>query len=467
MSPLKPRVFVFCRPYLVPDFQENVAPLADKYEFSFLTDGRRSGIRDTRQRFYERMETAPTPTGFSVEDELDVVERCRYLRNLPRSRALKMLRAMASVLEEELEIYNPHVVLAQMVDEYITHLLSKIAEIRGIVYAGYIYSYFPGKAQIVLFSDGRPLKVRVPSEMEINEIWTNVSPHNFRQNYKQKNNYSKAQHLKAMLRYKVKQIVFSLLAWRDNDPLNLHYRCLPYVVERRRWRDLPSENDFHKNWDQLIKKLRKNKNLPVVYLPLAYFPESSTDYWVDNKNIIDYKKITLDILAILSKNFTIVVKEHMHMLGGRDIEYYREIKGLANVISVPPSVNSNDVLAMSDAVILGGGSVGIESFVRDKPILTFCNTSCWFLASGATKLDLSDIASWTVKINEVISAYKISSDVQKLEFLRQCLQGTMRIKKSGKLWPICNTEDLQNLLNITISNGALCADKEIDGIFIN
>jgi hypothetical protein len=52
MSSSKSRVFIFCRPYLIPDFQENVAPLANEYEFSYLTDGPWKGIRDTRQRFY-------------------------------------------------------------------------------------------------------------------------------------------------------------------------------------------------------------------------------------------------------------------------------------------------------------------------------------------------------------------------------------------------------------------------------
>jgi hypothetical protein len=452
MNLKKPRVFVFCRQYLIPDFQENVAPLADEFEFRFLTDGRRPGISDTRTRFYSRLETAATPKGFSLGDELDVVERCRYLRNLPRNKALEMLRAMASVLEEELDLYRPHVVLAQMVDEYITHLLSKMAERRGIVYVGYIYSYFPGYAQVVLFSDGHPLKVRDPSDLEVSETWAKVSPQEFRQNYKQRSNYSRLQHAKAMLRYRVKQMAFSLLAWRDHDPLNLHYRCLPYVVERRHWRDFPSESDFHNNWSELIPSLKSSQSKPVVYLPLAYFPESSTDYWVSNKIALDYRTLTLNILKVLSEKFIVVVKEHMHMLGGRDVEFYREIKKINGVISVPPSINSNDVLSMANAVILGGGSVGIEAFLRGKPTLSFCNTSCWFAPSCATELDLADLPSWIQKTNETIGGHTPPSDGQKLEFIRRCLEGTMRVKRSGKLWPICNTEDLRSLFGVAIGS---------------
>ncbi|NQW95210.1 MAG: hypothetical protein HQ446_14520 [Polaromonas sp.] len=451
MSASKSRVFIFCRPYLIPDFRENVAALADEYEFSYLTDGPRKGIRDTRQRFYERMDSASTLKGFSVEDELDVMERCRYLRNLPREQALKMLRAMASVLDEELEIHKPHVILAQMVDEYITHLLSKIAQLRGIVYVGYIYSYFPGYVQIVLHADGRPLKVRETTDAEVEQIWKKVSPQNFRQNYKQKNTYSKVQHLKLMLRYRVKQIAFSFLSWRDCDPLNMHYRSLPYIVERRRWRDLPSAREFYEEWHQATHTSKNRQNLPVVYLPLAYFPESSTDYWVLNKSLLDYEKKTLEMLALLSKDFTVLVKEHMHMLGGRNINFYRTINVIPNVISVPPTVNSNDVLAMSDAVVLGGGSVGIEAYVRGKPILTFCTTSSWFLASGARELDLSDMSSWATCIREEIASYVVPSESAKREFLRNCLDGALRLKKSGKMWPICEPQDIRRALNKAIS----------------
>lgn len=259
-------------------------------------------------------------------------------------------------------------------------------------------------------------------------------------------------------------MAFSFLAWRDHDPLNLHYSCLPYVVERRHWRDFPSESDFHLNWNKLISSLKSSQSKPVVYLPLAYFPESSTDYWVSNKIALNYRTLTLNILRVLSAKFIIVVKEHMHMLGGRDVEYYREIKKIDGVISVPPSTNSNYVLSMVNAVILGGGSVGIEAFVRDKPTLSFCNTSCWFAPSGATELDLADLPSWSQKISETIGGHKPSSDVQKLAFIRRCLEGTMRVKRSGKLWPICNTEDLRSLLSIAIGSVSIVGHELSDNI---
>ncbi len=73
----RPTVLVFCRPYLIGDFEDNLRPLADEFDFRFLTDGRNeSGITDTRARFYARLGKAPRPDGFT-ESLIEIASRCR------------------------------------------------------------------------------------------------------------------------------------------------------------------------------------------------------------------------------------------------------------------------------------------------------------------------------------------------------------------------------------------------------
>ena len=237
------RVLVFCRPYLYRDFRESVAPLSQKYQFRFLTDGLCRGVADTRQRFYSRLGMARAH-GFTAEQQLDVIARCRYLRNLPRPQALDMVRAMASVLSEELDDFRPDVVLSHMVDDYITHLIAELCRPRGTVYVGYSYSYFPGKIQSTRFGGGEPHDLREPGDDEVHMILKQISQRTFRQNYLQKDTYTRARHLKAMLRYRVKKLIFGYRAWAQKDPLHMHYGCLPFLVERRHWRDFPSASAF-------------------------------------------------------------------------------------------------------------------------------------------------------------------------------------------------------------------------------
>jgi hypothetical protein len=443
----KPAVLVFCRPYLVPDFQDNVAPLADSHQFHFITDGRAPGIRDTRERFYARMGKEPLPAIFSPADEDNVIARCRYLRHLPREQSQSMVRAMASVIAEEFERVNPQTVLAIMVDDYVTHLFSETARRRGIPFIGYCYSYFPGRSQATLYEGGVAHRLRRPDDEEVARTLAQISERTFRQNYLQKDVYTRLRHIKAMLRYQVKRVVFKLMGWRDRDPLHVHYGCLPYVVERRRWRDFPADTDFHPDWRERLEAGAAQAK-PVVYMPLGYFPESTIDYWIRDKRILDYETVMLRVVGLLGKEFRVVVKEHLHMLGARNPEFYRRLRDTPGVVSVPPSEYSNDVLGLSDVVLMGAGSIGVEAYIRGKPIVAYSNESYWFAASGARYIDLAAIDTWPGIITEAMRAHTPPKESQKFEFVRECLCSTMRTLRVGRIWPICVPDDLKAALEL-------------------
>jgi hypothetical protein len=441
---VKPRVLVLCRPYLVPDFRDNVAALASLYDFQFITDGRSKGVADTRARFYARLGKVSAQPGWSDDDEADVIARCRYLRHLDRGRALGMLRAMASVLAEEIERVAPVAVLSHMVDDYVTHLMAELSRRRGLVFVGYAYSYFPGKVQVTRYGGGEPHNLRDPPDDEVRGTLDLISARTFRQDYLQKDTYTRRRHLVAMLRYRVKQVVFALRARRDRDPLHVHYGCLPYVVERRHWSDFPSPSDFHPDWRERVKSSAPER--PLAYLPLGYFPEATIDYWIEEKAILDYENVVLKICELLGREFRVVVKEHLHMLGARDPRFYRALRDTPGVVSVPPAEFSNDVLAMSDVVLLGAGSVGVEAYLRGKPIVSFCARSYWFAHAGATHVRLSELERLPEGLRAAIRAHVEPSPAECFEFVRECLRSTMRMRRRGKVWPVCEPDDLRRAI---------------------
>jgi hypothetical protein len=454
-SARKPRALVFCRPYLLDDFRENVAPLSGAYDFRFLTDGHCPGAAETRQRFYARLGAASRDPGLTSEGESDVVSRCRYLRNLPQQLALNMVRAMSSVLTEELDTFRPEVVLSHMVDDYVTHLLAELSRLRGIVYVGYAHSYFPDKIQVTRFGGGEAHDLREPNEDEVRRTLEKISLRTFRQNYQQKDTYTRARHLKAMLRYRAKQIIFAYRARIERDPLHVHYGCLPYVVERRRWRDFPVPCDFHGDWREKIQLDSSAANeRPIVYFPLGYFPESTVDYWIEDRSFLNYESTVLRICTALGAHFRVVVKEHLHMLGGRSPVFYRALRDTPGVISVPPLEFSNDVLGMCDIVLMGAGSIGVEAFIRGKPIASVCNRSYWFSHARATGIDLSELEDWPHILSRAIRSYIVPTEEERFEFVRQCLRSTMRTLRSGKRWPICEPGDLELALKAAKSSAA-------------
>ncbi len=452
MDKKKPDVLIFCRDYLIQDFKNTVKPLENLYSFHFLTDGTSPGVRDTRQRFYSRLEVTKNIYGWNKNDENNAIIRCRLLRGLPHEQAIKMLRSMGSVLAEELNRINPVLVLGQMVDEYSTYLLAELANRRGIKYLGICYSYFPEKIQITQFWNGSPYPCRHVTDLEAQEALALVTNRTFRQDYKLNSSYSLSSHIISILKYKIKSIIFPILAKIKRDPYNLHYSILPFIADRRNLSDFPRAEDFHPDWIRVVNQAIVENGKPIIYIPLGYFPECSIDYWIKNTRIINYESVIVEICTILSENFNIILKEHPHMLGARSRNFYSALKKIPDVISIPPLEFSHDACILADAVLIGGGSIGIESFVRGKAIASFCDTSYWYKASNAEFLDLSNLDNWISLFYDLISRHKSPNENEKIEFIRACLSTTIRQKRNGKVWPIPDPDDLDFLFKKVIES---------------
>ncbi|HEY7639571.1 MAG TPA: hypothetical protein VH814_07590 [Steroidobacteraceae bacterium] len=447
----KPRILSFCRPYLTADFCANLAPVSAEFEIAFLTDGRSPGTPDTRAQFYDNLRHERRCAELDAAAQADVMARCRLLRNLPPATATGLMHAMAVTLAAELDRFQPDVVLCHMVDEYVTHLLAILAARRGVPFIGYAHSYFPGLLQITQHAHGRPVEARAVPDEEVARVLETIRQRTFRQNYQQRPTYSLRRHLWGLLRYRIKLAAFGVKSVLERDPWNMHYSITPYVVERRRLRDFPRPSDFAADWAADLRALQAGSGKRVLYVPLAYFPESTLDYWILDKRILRYEAVTLEMLRTLARDFIVVAKEHLHMMGARDVAFYAALRAIPGVVSVHPLEYSNDVLAAADAVLLGAGSVGVEATLRDKPVFSYSDSSYWFAASRATFLRLDEIERWSSRIAQVLGAYRPLDERAKREFLRTCLSSTVRPRAGGRRWPLIEIEDLRALLRIALS----------------
>lgn len=442
------RFLVFCRNYLVADFRDNVEPVRGEFEFEFLTDGSAPGTRDTRLPFYEALARGQRCAEIDEVTESDVVTRCRLLRNIDAAQARRMVHAMACVLATELDRIRPHGVVCHWVDEYVTHLLSILATRRGARFIAYAFSYFPGRAQLVQRSDGLAFDVREPDDAEISSTLQSIAPAHFRQDYAQPTQYSRWRHALRVARYQVKRAAFAIKSRLERDPWNLHYAVTPFIVERRRLSDFPSASLFSADWRTSLSELMTRRpGLPVAYLPLAYFPESTTDYWVADTSILDYENRVLEICRALSSRMIVVVKEHLHMLGARRPAFYAQLNAIGSTLSVDPAESSNIVLQAIDAVVMGGGSVGVEAYLRDKPVFSYCHDSFWFRPSGAFALDLAAIDGWSDRIVEGLSKYRPPAEQARREFVRSCLRSTVRTRPGARRWLLMDPTDLRQVLS--------------------
>jgi hypothetical protein len=448
-----PCVLVFCRPYLMADFRAMVAPLKARFNFHFLTDGRCADTQDTRKIFYTSLQARRRSPEIDPGLENDIVIRCRMLRRLDRETAGDLVHAMAISLGAHLDRERPDTIFSQLTDEYVTHLLALLAAKRGINTTQICYAYFPDRMQFFDFSYGVAREgLSSPAPNEARAILEKLKEIDHRQDYHLRAAYSFPRHLKLVVRYFVKRLVFATYGLFERDPWYVHYAIVPYVAERRCIADFPPGNLFRSDWESALDKAKRAGKL-IVYMPLGFHPESSTDYWIVDRRFTRYIETIIGIIQSCSSRDDIcfAVKEHVHMLGMRGNGVYRALKALPNVINIPPPVYSNRVLQRSDCVLVGTGSVGIEAMVHDTPVFSFSDTCYWFESSGAYYLDLDDLAAWPEIIETVVRTHRPKSEDEKLAALRRMLSSTAPNLRKGRVWPIVTPDALEAALTQALS----------------
>lgn len=442
------KVLIFCRFYFIDDFRNNFAPLASEYDLQYITDGHSPGAPDTRERFYAAFDDNLRSDLLSVDDVDQIISRCRYSRNVDRTLAERQVHAMTVAISEVIDRYAPDAIVSHMVDDYVGHIYTHLAQKRGINFVGYAHSYFPGMIQLTHGWNGAPFDVREPDDAEVDAIYEAISERTYRQNYSQNTTYGFAKHLKLFLKHQAKYPVFGMRSLLQRDRYNFHYRVTPFLADRKNLLNFPLNTDFTADWEGRLTKARADHpDHPIIYLPLAYAPESTIDYWIADRRPIDYEAFTLDVLGALSKSATVLVKEHVHMQGIRSRAFLHAVRDMPGVISVHPEAFSNNVLEQADAVLVGAGSVGIEASIRGKPVLTYGPDAYWFEGSRATPLPIDDLADWSAMAREAIAAHRPLTADERKQFIRRCLRSTVHPRGSYRKWPLVDIGDLRLILD--------------------
>ena len=98
-------------------------------------------------------------------------------------------------------------------------------------------------------------------------------------------------------------------------------------------------------------------------------PESSINslepYFIDQIRAIDLIRLNMP------NNFYILVKEHPSMRGLRNNSFYKNLRKKAGVILVAPQVNTKKLMKKAKLISTISGTIGLESFMMDKPALLF------------------------------------------------------------------------------------------------
>lgn len=311
--------------------------------------------------------------GFSREDikfltwsesELnDIILRDRFLRGVTNEKLIaNLIFGYTAVLSEIIQYIKPDAIFSIPMDCYIVDLLERLARRNRIPFWQFVGS--PIKARTRLTRRGELVKF-VDNEEEIqtvtNRYIDKIRSGNYFPDYvsSRRNNIFNISRI--IFKDLIKRSVFSIL--ERLRPYQFNYVSV-----------LKSNNTMYAgNFQNLFLNKFFNEELPdspYVYIPLQWYPETSIDYFSTTTNFLPYYDWLFKIITLVSKNSTVVLKEHPVALGYRPLAIYKKLTDYNRVFLLPPHYPSKTIIENSVATITHGTTTSIESIILRRPSIT-------------------------------------------------------------------------------------------------
>ena len=296
---------------------------------------------------------------------VDVIARCRVLRWLDASLALTMVKAMASALDRTLDKVNPDIVLSLPIDRYVTDLLDRLAQARGIPYVQLTASVLPGMSMLLqrgklLLSDKDPAEDLIQQKLHLLTIPSFIPSY-----VPRKSTYTTTKFVSTLGYFQLRALAFKVISYLKRDPLNFHYLdAQPNLGHKCRWRDIRVVSLVNPDWQKKLQDFPQGRR---VMLGLQLFPEASIDYWIDPIELIDYERLVAEAAEVFSDaDFLILVKDHPLQFGFRQTDFLDRLLELPNVVLVPYDVPGQQLLEMADINFTCTGTLGLQATLLGK-----------------------------------------------------------------------------------------------------
>ena len=112
-----------------------------------------------------------------------------------------------------------------------------------------------------------------------------------------------------------------------------------------------------------------------------------------------------NIASSLPVGWKLVVKEHPNSMGYRSKGYYKKLQEIPNVVLLGPKVDTGAVISGSELVFVVFGTIGLEAVMKEKPLITFCNTPYGSFPSNMVRF-VDNISGLGREIRDLLSSYK-------------------------------------------------------------
>jgi hypothetical protein len=295
----------------------------------------------------------------------DAIVRCRLLRTLDRSLALKMIGAMWASLEEIVDREKPGLVLGWVVDRYLLDLLERMLRRRGVRYLGIALS--PFRDHVMFMAKGEHNPLREPTEAEVDAAVAEIVAPQWIPSYLAHGvAYDLPRFLKLYAKFNARWLAFELLRRWENNPLD--YRYLATWTEgagfRIRLKDWSVMRYLDPKWRERFEAAPLEKR---VFLGLQVNPEAAIEYWVKNTDFIKYEDVFVRAATVLgAAGYSVFVKDHPSQFGFRQVELIERLAACPNVSIVPYDVPGQYLVQNCHATFTYTGTVGFQAAMAGR-----------------------------------------------------------------------------------------------------
>jgi hypothetical protein len=125
-----------------------------------------------------------------------------------------------------------------------------------------------------------------------------------------------------------------------------------------------------------LKKFYRNKTLKVIlenqnYGFFALHSEPEIALQINGRVFTNQIELVKNIALSLPINYKLLVKEHPRSYGLRNINFYKDLIALPNVVLVDFKFSVSELIESSKIVFTISGNTGFEALIRKKPVIVF------------------------------------------------------------------------------------------------
>ena len=360
-------VSFYVRPWSYKYFEYIGECLGEQYDFSLVSDFKGLCKNDLSTSFYSVINNPEKLDKIDIShvDNGKVILQDRLLRSLPYEDAVILIKAAQYSILDYFENNEIDAFISVTIDSYIIDLIELNCKNLNIPFMGIHLTMISGYTLVT--SRGEINELRSVQDKELNDVYERITSSNYSVNYVKEKNPPFELAFKRWVRSLIKTPYFELFRRYKNDRLNYHYLATIAVSKSRSSIVfLNYRKYFCNSWASHI-----SKNLKKIYIPLQFHPECNSEYWSNVSIFLPYEEGLLDVVEILNKKYQIIIKEHPEMIGLRNPMFYKNLQSMGNVIIVPVGVSQEKLLDECDVSATWNSSIGIESILRGKRVITF------------------------------------------------------------------------------------------------